>query len=177
MKSAMMMGLGFGLFFISFPLRASTDNVAPAVDFGEARGVDQTTTSAAGSGNSESDPDDWGQGEIILGGEKPKWRAGVVPPQIAEERAREEARKREWDEKMRKLNELRQTYGDGWMMDVDEATGEPFIEGPNHERINADGNPYDPHAGQSVFGENPAPAETPDAESDPDDWGVQEKIL
>ncbi len=176
MKIFSFMGLCLGLFFISLPLRASTENTAPAVDFGEARGVDQVT-SAPGKPD-DSDPDDWGQGEIILGGTKPKWRAGVVPPQIAEEREREEARKREWDEKMRKLNELRQTYGDGWMMDVDEATGEPFIEGPNHVRLNADGNPYDPHAGQqSIFGENPAPAETPDTESDPDDWGVKEKIL
>lgn len=166
MKNAIWMVV-LSMILLSGPrLFATTEGLQPAPEapeMDEIRGIDQTALT-----QSDSDPDDWGEGEVILGGdpeanERAKEIAKVLAEQEPEEITPEEPGMQLTEEEKRlhrrQFRQARELFKklleenlqeEGWRLEVD-PNGNPYLEGPEGERI--------------------------DPETDPDDWGEGEKIL
>lgn len=152
------------ILFNPSPLLA-TEGLQPAPqtpEMDEMRGIDQTTQT-----ESDSDPDDWGEGEVILGGDPDaNERAKEIGRRLGEQEREEAAPKpleslspEDLRNQRRQFRQARELFEkmleeglgeEGWRLAVD-PNGDPYLEGPEGERI--------------------------DPESDPDDWGEGEKIL
>ena len=139
---------------------------------------EESTPASLGPGINErlspkggSNPDDWGEGEVIVGGDaKAERRAKKRGKQLAKwdkedaerEREKERQKKAEEDRIKKKIAQLEEDLKkkgwdkDGWRVRHKQGQ-EPYLQGP---------------MGQVL----PAPGD-PEPETDPDDWGQKEKIL
>ena len=183
MKRILLLTLFAGGFFLSFTTFswALDDPPQTQTNVGDVRGlehapppgrlaapihhVSETTTSKI-----DTNPDDWGEGEVILGGDpKDNKRAKKI---LGEEAKRERERKAEQEERKAanpKVEELKARlkaggYEKGWFLYFDE-NSEPYIGDNEGVRI------------EDPDGASPSTQVSASDNSDPDAWGQKEKIL